>query len=203
MVRRTATRRNALTLPSPPIDRYFNHHLPKAASVGKELASGEIPEFSDNKLGFMFQSWVLDLFLDCPPNMGVDCPNATAIAAVEEAIANGHITWSVSIARAAERCVLHYLQEWSNSRYTHCTTPRQACVSSQRRARDHGNGHDRGGIGAHACAGQSLRASPKVNALAARCARHDEGGHPGARRQLGRRDLDRGQREFSIRQSET
>ena len=41
----------------------------------------------------MFQSWVLDLYFDCPPNMGVQCPDATAQAAVRDAISRDHITW--------------------------------------------------------------------------------------------------------------
>ncbi len=51
------------------------------------------PRYTDSKLNFMFQSWVLDLFFDCPPNMGLQCPDAAAQAAVRDAIARDHITW--------------------------------------------------------------------------------------------------------------
>ena len=74
------------------INRYFDHHLPEAASVGAALAAG-VEGYTDHKLNFMFQSWVLDLFFDCPPNLGVNCPSATAQAAVKDAIDHGHITW--------------------------------------------------------------------------------------------------------------
>ena len=74
------------------INRYFDHHLPMAATVGAELAKG-VEGFTDDKLSFMFQSWVLDLYFDCPPAMGVHCPSAEAMASVRTAIAAGHITW--------------------------------------------------------------------------------------------------------------
>ena len=76
------------------LNRYFEHHLPLAASVGAQMAQGGgTGGYGDDKLGFMFQSWVLNLFLDCPVGLGVRCPNATAIATVRAAIKAGHITW--------------------------------------------------------------------------------------------------------------
>ena len=74
------------------INRYFDHHLPMAASVGAEMEKG-VAGYTDNKLNFMFQSWVLDLYFNCPPNLGVNCPNATMQETVRNAIAKDHITW--------------------------------------------------------------------------------------------------------------
>lgn len=74
------------------VNLYFEQHLPKAAAVGAELARG-VPGYTDTRLGFMFQSWILDLFFSCPPHLGVRCPNETTIAAVTQAIKAGHITW--------------------------------------------------------------------------------------------------------------
>ena len=54
---------------------------------------GGVKGYSDNKLNFMFQSWVLNLYFDCPPNMGIHCPDAAAKAKVEAAIKANHITW--------------------------------------------------------------------------------------------------------------
>ena len=54
------------------INRYFEHHLPLAASLGAQMAKGGSTDgYGDDKLGFMFQSWVLNLFLDCP--VGLAC----------------------------------------------------------------------------------------------------------------------------------
>ena len=74
------------------INQYFDHHLPMAAAVGKQMQAG-VAGYSDRKLGFMFQSWVVALYFDCPPGMGVHCPSAAAQATAREAIAAGHITW--------------------------------------------------------------------------------------------------------------
>lgn len=71
---------------------YFNEHIPNAVKVGAEMEAG-VPRYTDNKLNFMFQSWVLDLFFDCPPNMGVDCPSNETQQSVRDAIAKNHITW--------------------------------------------------------------------------------------------------------------
>ena len=75
------------------INRYFDHHLPTAAAVGAELAGGGVKGYTDHKLNFMFQSWVLDLFLDCPKDMGIHCPTNAAKNTVRDAIEKGHITW--------------------------------------------------------------------------------------------------------------
>ena len=76
------------------INLYFDHHFPLAVSLGKQIRNGEFPSsYHDDRLNFMFQSWVVSLFLDCPQNMGLHCPNASAIADVTEAISHGDITW--------------------------------------------------------------------------------------------------------------
>jgi hypothetical protein len=38
-------------------------------------------------------SFLISLFLDCPPGMGLQCPNSTTTAAVTDAIKSGAITW--------------------------------------------------------------------------------------------------------------
>lgn len=42
---------------------------------------------------YLSHSWLLSLFLDCPPNMGFTCPNATEVEVVTAAIQQGAITW--------------------------------------------------------------------------------------------------------------
>ena len=77
------------------INLYFDHHLPKAASVGRELRKPQATAtgYTDNKLNFMFQSWVLSMFFHCPPNLGLHCPNATSKVNIRAAIDAGDITW--------------------------------------------------------------------------------------------------------------
>ena len=41
----------------------------------------------------MLQSWLIAMFLDCPPGMGLHCPNETSKREVENAIHAGIITW--------------------------------------------------------------------------------------------------------------
>jgi hypothetical protein len=45
---------------------------------------------------FTAQSWLVQLFLTCPPQYeaeGVICPNVSAVAQFKEAVASGFITW--------------------------------------------------------------------------------------------------------------
>ena len=75
------------------INLYFDHHLPMASQVGKELRRNTKSGFTDVKLNFMFQSWVISMFFDCPPNLGLHCPNATSKENIRSAIDAGDITW--------------------------------------------------------------------------------------------------------------
>jgi hypothetical protein len=74
------------------INLYFDHHLPKAATVGRSLRATP-GAFSDDKLSFMFQSWVISMFFDCPTGLGLHCPNATAVSSVRDAVEIGDIVW--------------------------------------------------------------------------------------------------------------
>eukprot|EP00041_Stephanoeca_diplocostata_P034203 m.1150901 g.1150901 ORF g.1150901 m.1150901 type:complete len:780 (+) comp24479_c0_seq2:116-2455(+) len=72
------------------INRYFDHHIPLAVTLGKEFRNSSIEE---DKLNFMFQSWVVSMYLDCPPGMGLHCPSPTQIADFESAVNARDITW--------------------------------------------------------------------------------------------------------------
>ncbi len=78
------------------INRYFDHHIPMAVRVGNELratAAEHTTAPGPDRLNFMFQSWVLSFYLDCPPNMGLHCPSPEAVTNVTRAIQLGDITW--------------------------------------------------------------------------------------------------------------
>eukprot|EP00698_Gefionella_okellyi_P013605 TRINITY_DN3736_c0_g1_i1.p1 TRINITY_DN3736_c0_g1~~TRINITY_DN3736_c0_g1_i1.p1 ORF type:complete len:789 (-),score=169.87 TRINITY_DN3736_c0_g1_i1:1170-3536(-) len=70
------------------INRYFDHHFPMIAEVGEELR-----KTSSHRLRFMTQSYLVSLYLDCPPSMGIHCPNDTARAAFLGALQNGDATY--------------------------------------------------------------------------------------------------------------
>ena len=46
-----------------------------------------------NQRALALQSWLVSLYLDCPPGLGLDCPNATAVAAFEDAVRRGDVYW--------------------------------------------------------------------------------------------------------------
>ena len=73
------------------IRQYFDEFFPRAARVGAELHAK-----NGTSLKWMAQSWLLNLFLDCPASikeLGLTCPDAGAVKAIEAAIEAGHITW--------------------------------------------------------------------------------------------------------------
>ena len=73
------------------VNRYFDSHFPRAIEVNAELRKNE--NYTDSKLNFMFQSWMIDLYLDCPVGWGLHCPNKTQIRDFEDAIRNDVVTW--------------------------------------------------------------------------------------------------------------
>jgi len=49
--------------------------------------------FTHSKLNFMFHSWVIDMYFNCPPGMGLHCPSEKSKATITTAVAKGDITW--------------------------------------------------------------------------------------------------------------
>jgi hypothetical protein len=71
------------------VNLWFNEHLPRAAAVGAELQRRN----GTAQLHFTAPAWIVSLYLDCPPELPIQCPNASARADVFNAIFNGWITW--------------------------------------------------------------------------------------------------------------
>ena len=70
------------------INTYFHTFFPRAARLGAQLrAKGQEP------LAWMTQSWLVDLFLDCPPGLAIKCPSGEEVAALKAAVRAGDITW--------------------------------------------------------------------------------------------------------------
>ncbi len=76
------------------LNKYFDVFIPRALQVGAELKT----RGGAAQLKWMTQAHIVDLYTDCPPGIetaGVPlhCPNATALAAFSEGVAEGWITW--------------------------------------------------------------------------------------------------------------
>lgn len=73
-------------LPPPP---------PCCAAAGPQLWLSEWLDTlgTGDKFVYTTHSWILSLYLDCPPNMGLACPPPGAVAAVKAGIQRGAITW--------------------------------------------------------------------------------------------------------------
>lgn len=71
--------------PQDVINQAFDEHFPRAAGVGAALRARGGPE----RLRWMTHTYLVSLFLDCPPKMGLHCPNKTAIANFTTAVTEG------------------------------------------------------------------------------------------------------------------
>jgi hypothetical protein len=75
--------------PQDVINEAFTVHFPRAASVGAALRA----RGGHERLRWMTHTYLVSLFLDCPPGMGLACPNAAAVANFTAAVQAGDITW--------------------------------------------------------------------------------------------------------------
>ena len=69
------------------INEYFTHYLPLAVNVTSATANSATP------YSWMTHAYVLSLFFDCPPAMGLSCPSVDLQQQVQQAIADGRITF--------------------------------------------------------------------------------------------------------------
>lgn len=72
------------------VNLWFDEYFPLAFEVGAELDSWAN---STARLKFTAQSWLVSLYVNCPPILGLHCPNASALAQFHDAVAKGYITW--------------------------------------------------------------------------------------------------------------
>lgn len=72
------------------LNKWFHTFFPQALKLGLELDARGGRE----RLHFMAQSWIVSLFLDCPPNiLGLVCPTPQEVSDFERAVTAGYITW--------------------------------------------------------------------------------------------------------------
>ena len=67
----------------------FTEWIPRAIKLGKELKAMGGAE----TIRWMGQSWIFDLYLNCPPNAGLTCPSSAAVSEFKQAVRAGTITW--------------------------------------------------------------------------------------------------------------
>jgi hypothetical protein len=71
------------------LTKWFKNFFPLAYSLGLQLdALGGAP-----RLRWMAQSWIVSLYVDCPPNAGLPCPTPAELANFTDAVKRGYITW--------------------------------------------------------------------------------------------------------------
>lgn len=73
------------------INRYFDWYLPLAVQLGDAMASGAM---GPDRHIYTAHAFIVSLYLDCPPGMGLHCPTEVALAAFRASVAAGWITWT-------------------------------------------------------------------------------------------------------------
>jgi hypothetical protein len=86
------------------VNLWFDHHFPLAYTIGKELSTWSN---STARLHFTAQSWIVDLFVNCPGDLGLHCPNDTALAQFSEAVNNVSVPWRVCWLSQMQSVALH------------------------------------------------------------------------------------------------
>jgi len=71
------------------LNKYYDRFFPRALADFKGLHNTSNGE----GLKWMTQSWIISLYLNCPPNLGLHCPNAENKAMVLDLIKEGVIRW--------------------------------------------------------------------------------------------------------------
>ena len=71
------------------VNRYFDFFIPEAILIANTLR-----EYGgEERLVFTTHSYLVSLYLDCPPNMGLHCPSEEATGRFKDAVNRGDITW--------------------------------------------------------------------------------------------------------------
>ena len=71
------------------VNRYFDDFFPRAIKIANTLRKYGGKE----RLVFTTHTYLVSLYLDCPPNMGLHCPDDEAKDSFKNAVTRGDITW--------------------------------------------------------------------------------------------------------------
>jgi hypothetical protein len=72
------------------INKYFDWYFPIAVRLGDWFAHHPGPESHI----YTAHSFLVSLYLSCPPNMGLNCPTLERQAEFRQAVSKGYITWT-------------------------------------------------------------------------------------------------------------
>ncbi|XP_065831101.1 uncharacterized protein [Oscarella lobularis] len=71
------------------VNRYFDHYFHDSIATSQALRS----RGGEEQLVFLTHSYLVYLYLDCPPNMGLHCPSKDNITMFIDAVNRGDISW--------------------------------------------------------------------------------------------------------------
>lgn len=115
------------------LNRWFTQHFPMAHTIGENLTAMGNPNGA--ALRFMAQSWIVSLYLDCPPNAGLACPTPAELATFTDSINKGYITWHAwphnGEFELADRHMIEYGLSLSHEIDDQFGLPRKATVSQR------------------------------------------------------------------------
>lgn len=77
------------------------YHAPSDATA----VTSDISASKSGGIRAHLQAYLISLYMDCPPGMGLHCPSAEKRAAVEAAIRKGVITWHAFPHNAQVQCL--------------------------------------------------------------------------------------------------
>lgn len=115
------------------VNKYFDWYLPTAVRLGRLLASR--PE----RHVYTTHSYLISLYLSCPPAMGLHCPSLERQAELREAISAGDVTWTAlphnGHVEAMDSMLLQSAVHLSKYVDAECGMPYKTVISQVRRAR--------------------------------------------------------------------
>ncbi|XP_062498804.1 uncharacterized protein LOC134176140 [Corticium candelabrum] len=71
------------------VNRYFDHYFTESINVSATLRQMG----GEERLVFLTHPYLISLYTDCPPGMGIHCPSKDNVSVFEDAIRRGDIVW--------------------------------------------------------------------------------------------------------------
>lgn len=116
------------------INKYFDWYFPLAVRLGRLLDSRPGPE----RHIYTTHSYLVSLYLACPPAMGLHCPSLERQAELREAISAGYVTWSAlpynGHVEAMDSMLLQSAVHLSKYTDAECGVPQKTVISQVRTA---------------------------------------------------------------------
>lgn len=112
------------------VNMYFDKYFPRAAQVGADLK-----KTTGQSLKWMTFSFLVSLYVDCPPAMGLHCPGTASLAQFSQAVKDRHIVWPAlptnAELAAADAASLRFGVQLSNATSDRFQIPRPRVLSTR------------------------------------------------------------------------